>query len=43
MPGLDYRYLLGVGEDKGTDRSRMLVSDIEVDLPALSRMLDEVG
>lgn len=43
VPGLTYRYLLGLGEDKGADRSRMLVSDIEVDLVALNRMLDELG
>jgi capsular polysaccharide biosynthesis protein len=43
VPGLEYRYLLGVGVDKGSDRSRMLVSDIEVDIPALNRMLDELG
>ena len=43
VPGLAYRYLLGLGEDKGSDRSRMLVTDIEVDIPALERMLDELG
>jgi len=43
VPGLEYRYLPGLGEDKGADRSRMLVTDIEVDVPALIRLLDELG
>jgi len=46
VPGLSYRYLLGRGPDyshSAADRSRMLVADIEVDIDALNRMLDEVG
>ena len=43
VPGLTYRYLLGKGADRGVSRSRMLVSDIEVDVPALQRLLDELG
>jgi len=43
VPGLTYRYLLGLGEDKGADRSRMLVTDIEVDIDALNLLLDQLG
>lgn len=41
VPGLDYRYLCGIGPQRQPDRTRMLVSDITVDLPALLRMVDE--
>ena len=40
VPGLTYRYLLGTGTERGFDRSRMLVSDIEVDVAMLERLLD---
>jgi capsular polysaccharide biosynthesis protein len=43
VPGLDYRYLTGVGRRQSGTRSQMLVSDIEVDLPALESVLDDVS
>lgn len=43
VPGLTYRYQLGKGADRGVNRSRLLVSDIEVDVPALQRLMDELG
>ena len=43
VPGLTYRYQFGVGADRGADRSRMLVSDIEVDVDQLQRLLDELA
>jgi len=43
VPGLTYRYQLGVGADRGADRSRMLVSDIEVDVDQLQHLLDALG
>jgi capsular polysaccharide biosynthesis protein len=41
VPGLDYRYLCGIGPERRPDRTKMLVSDIEVDIPGLLAMLDE--
>jgi len=41
VPGLDYRYLCGVGPERQPDRTKMLVSDIAVDIPALHAMVDE--
>jgi capsular polysaccharide biosynthesis protein len=41
VPGLDYRYLCGVGPAREPDRTKMLVSDITVDIPALLGMIDE--
>jgi capsular polysaccharide biosynthesis protein len=43
VPGLDYRYLCGLGRERAPDRTKMLVSDITVDIPALLVMLDEHG
>jgi hypothetical protein len=43
VPGLEYRYLAGVGATDRCDRSRMLVSDVEADIPALLRTLDQIG
>jgi capsular polysaccharide biosynthesis protein len=40
--GLVYRYLLGSGSALTANRSRMLVSDIEVNVAALDRILDDV-
>jgi capsular polysaccharide biosynthesis protein len=40
VPGLDYRYLCGLGPERQPDRMKMLVSDITVDIAALSAMLD---
>lgn len=41
VPGLEYRYLCGIGPERDPDRTRMLVSDIAVDIPALLAMVDE--
>jgi capsular polysaccharide biosynthesis protein len=41
VPGLNYRYLCGVGAKREPDRTKMLVTDITVDIPALLAMLDE--
>jgi len=42
VPGLDYRYLLGVGRRRSAGRSRMLVSDVVVDVVALSEIVDSL-
>lgn len=42
VPGLEYRYLNGRGDPSARGLAQLLVSDIEVDLHALSSMLDEV-
>lgn len=39
VPGLDYRYLLGVGEP-GRHAGKGIAADITVDVPALLQMLD---
>lgn len=41
VPGLEYRYLCGVGAERQPDRTKMLVTDITVDIPALLAMVDE--
>lgn len=41
VPGVEYRYLCGVGPQRKPDRTKMLVSDITVDIPVLQAMLDE--
>jgi capsular polysaccharide biosynthesis protein len=41
VPGLDYRYLCGIGRERQPDRTKGLVSDITVDIPALLAMVDE--
>jgi hypothetical protein len=41
VPGVDYRYLCGIGPQREPDRTKMLVSDITVDIPALLAMVDE--
>jgi capsular polysaccharide biosynthesis protein len=41
VPGLEYRYLCGLGPKSEPDRSKMLVSDITVDIPALLALVDE--
>ena len=43
VPGLEYRYLTGVGATARCDRSRMLVSDVVVDIEALHATLSEIG
>jgi capsular polysaccharide biosynthesis protein len=43
VPGLGYQYLCGLGPERRPDRTKMLVSDIEVDIPGLLAMLDERG
>jgi capsular polysaccharide biosynthesis protein len=41
VPGLHYRYLCGIGHRRQPDRTKMLVSDITVDIPALLSIVDE--
>jgi capsular polysaccharide biosynthesis protein len=41
VPGVDYRYLCGIGAEREPNRTKMLVSDITVDIPALLAMVDE--
>jgi capsular polysaccharide biosynthesis protein len=41
VPGLEYRYLCGVGPQSEPDRTKALVSDITVDIPALLALIDE--
>lgn len=43
VPGLEYRYLAGVGATDECDRVAMLVTDVEVDVPALCAVVDEKG
>jgi hypothetical protein len=43
VPGLDYRYVLGKGDPKPVSLSEFLVSDIEADIDAIGRTLDELG
>jgi len=43
VPGLEYRYLTGVGATDRCDRSRMLVSDVVVDVTALEATLAAAG
>jgi capsular polysaccharide biosynthesis protein len=43
VPGLEYRYLTGLGATDRCDRSRMLVSDVVVDIDALRETLTEIG
>jgi capsular polysaccharide biosynthesis protein len=43
VPGLEYRYMTGVGATDRCDRSRMLVSDIVVDVDALDATLSAAG
>jgi capsular polysaccharide biosynthesis protein len=43
VPGLSYHYLLGAGESRDRGLAGFLVSDIEVDLPALCQMLDALS
>jgi capsular polysaccharide biosynthesis protein len=42
VPGLEYRYLQGVGAAETSRRGSLVVSDITVDVPQLTAMLDEV-
>ena len=43
VPGLEYRYLAGADATARCDRSRMLVTDVVVDIAALLEMLAEIG
>lgn len=43
VPGLTYRYLGAPGRPPRHGRAELIVRDIEVDVPALARMLDEIG
>jgi capsular polysaccharide biosynthesis protein len=43
VPGLSYLPLFGIATDDRTDRTRTLVRDIEVDIPALLGLVDEHG
>lgn len=43
VPGLEYRYLLGRGDERPRGRSQLLIRDIVVDLTKLRSMLATVG
>lgn len=43
VPGLTYRYLSAPGAAPRHGRAELIVRDIEVDVAALTRMLDELG
>lgn len=43
IPGLHYRYLTAHGAPPRRGRAATIVRDIQVDVPALARMLDELG
>jgi glycosyl transferase family 61 len=43
VPGLDYRYVLGRGDPKPVSLSEFLVSDIDADIDAVGRTLDDLG
>ena len=43
VPGLEYRYVLGLGKPVARSQSELLVSDIEADITAIGRTLDDLG
>ena len=43
VPGLEYRYVLGTGDPQPVSPSEFLVSDIQADIPAIGRTLDDLG
>ena len=43
VPGMRYRYLAAAGGPKNPTRAQTIVRDIEVPVPALRTMLDELG
>jgi hypothetical protein len=43
VPGVEYRYVLGRGDPRPVSASTLLVSDIEADIPAIGRTLDDLG
>ena len=43
IPGVHYRYLTAHGEAPRRGRAAVIVRDIQVDVPALRRLLDDVG
>ncbi len=42
VPGLEYQYLCGTGETAGRTRATFVVADITVDIPQMTRMVDEL-
>jgi hypothetical protein len=42
VPGLEYRYVCGKGDQRPLTLSEFLVRDIEADLPAIGAMVDEL-
>ena len=43
VPGLEYRYVLGLGDSEEASQSELLVRDIQADIPAIGRTLDDLG
>jgi hypothetical protein len=43
VPGLEYRYILGTGDPARVSLSELLVSDIQADIPAIGKTLDDLG
>jgi Glycosyltransferase 61 len=43
VPGLEYRYVLGTGDREKVSQSELLVDDIQADIPAIGRTLDDLG
>ncbi len=43
VPGLEYRYVLGMGEPERVSQSELLVSDIQADIRAIRHTLDDLG
>jgi hypothetical protein len=43
VPGLMYRYLSAPGGPRRPTRARTIILDIDVDIDALERLLDEIG
>ena len=43
VPGLEYRYVLGLGDTERASQSELLVRDIQADIEAIGRTLDDLG
>lgn len=43
VPGVEYRYVLGRGDPTPMSLSELLVSDIDADIGAIGRTLDDIG
>jgi capsular polysaccharide biosynthesis protein len=43
VPGLEYRFVLGTGDPEPMSQSEVLVSDIQADIPAIGKTLDDLG